>query len=313
MAEMSPMRAAPKVGEDILVVRASDEEAKNNSFMPLRHGLVLLCTSFFSFGAHVAYKSLSGIEGFLKDSLDTDSTGYGVLNSAVSWSSLALLPFLFGVLVDGFATRYASLVLALVCVFGHLLFTIAVYSGSFELAVTARAIFGVGEASLPIAQGAVCVQWFSGRGQMALAVGVIEMTHNIGNWLGKVAIDVAEPMGGEDWKATLWFGLAMCVLSVSSVAGFWILERREEQKLVTEVNLSKQPPRCRSEDTRAQCGGLRELSFVYWMLVLLHALVSNVEHLFDAVSSNFIKEKWGLSYKHAAWFSSTNYAVVRTL
>ena len=30
--------------------------------------------------------------------------------------------------------------------------------------------------------------------QMGLAIGVVEMTHNIGNWLGKVAVDVSEPL-----------------------------------------------------------------------------------------------------------------------
>ena len=56
---------------------------------------------------------------------------------------------------------------------------------------------------------------------MGLAVGAVEMTHNVGNWLGKVAVDV--PIGG-DWHATLWFAFGLCVVSALLVAPcFWLL------------------------------------------------------------------------------------------
>ena len=59
---------------------------------------------------------------------------------------------------------------------------------------------------------------------MGLAIGVVEMTHNIGNWLGKVAVDVSEPLGGGDWHATLWFAFGLCVVSALLVAPcFWLL------------------------------------------------------------------------------------------
>ena len=67
--------------------------------------------------------------------------------------------------------------------------------------------------------------------QMGLAIGVVEVTHNIGNWLGKVAVDVSEPLGGGDWHATLWFAFGLCVVSALLVAPcFWLLGHVESAR-----------------------------------------------------------------------------------
>ena len=47
--------------------------------------------------------------------------------------------------------------------------------------------------------------------------------------------------------------------------------------------------------------------------MLLHLLVSNIEHLFDAVSADFVKDKWDTSVDKAAWLSSLNYALAIVL
>ena len=113
--------------------------------MPRRYAMVLALSSMFSFGTHVAYKSLSGVSSFLEADLSTDSVGFGVLNSAVSWSALACAPFVTGVLIDAYPTRFAGAGLSLFVLLGHLVFSLAVHAGSFGGAVTGRAVFGVGE------------------------------------------------------------------------------------------------------------------------------------------------------------------------
>ena len=60
------------------------------------------------------------------------------------------------------------------------------------------------------------------------------------------------------------------------VTSFWFL---------WQVDFQKNPLRCcRGEVSTSisACAGFCELTTVFWMLVLLHALVSNVEHLYDA-------------------------------
>ena len=41
--------------------------------------------------------------------------------------------------------------------------------------------------------------------------------------------------------------------------------------------------------------------------------MSNIEHLFDAVSADFVKDKWDTSVDKAAWLSSLNYALAIVL
>ena len=136
--------------------------------MPWRYVIVLVLSSMFSFGTHVAYKSLSGISTFLEETLATDSVGYGVLNSAVSWPALACTPFIAGVLIDAYPTRLTGAGLSLFVLLGHLFFSLSVHAGSFGGAVAGRTVFGAGEGSLPIVQGAICVQWFRARGHCSM-------------------------------------------------------------------------------------------------------------------------------------------------
>ena len=42
-----------------------------------------------------------------------------------------------------------------------------------------------------------------------------------------------------------------------------------------------------------------------------YKIVTLLVHLYNAVSSSMIQDKFGVSYKKAAWLSSINYAVVR--
>ena len=130
--------------------------------MPRRYAMVLALSSMFSFGTHVAYKSLSGVSSFLEADLSTDSVGFGVLNSAVSWSALACAPFVTGVLIDAYPTRFAGAGLSLFVLLGHLVFSLAVHAGSLGGAVTGRAVFGVGE-GLCRKQGAWLTQTSSAR------------------------------------------------------------------------------------------------------------------------------------------------------
>lgn len=130
--------------------------------VPRRYAMVLALSSMFSFGTHVAYKSLSGVSSFLEADLSTDSVGYGVLNSAVSWSALACTPFVTGFLIDAYPTRFAGAGLSLFVLLGHLFFCLAVHAGSFGGAVTGRAVFGVGEGLCRNHVAQTSAGWLSG-------------------------------------------------------------------------------------------------------------------------------------------------------
>jgi MFS family permease len=110
---------------------------------------------------------------------------------------------------------------------GHLVFTLGVTSHDFTLALVGRAIFGIGEGTILVAQGALCVQWFRTKDQLALAIGIMEMSHNLMNWLGKVSISVGLAWGG--WEMTLWFGVSVCIFSCVVALIYYFLERSVER------------------------------------------------------------------------------------
>eukprot|EP00964_Phaeocystis_antarctica_P005129 scaffold2797_cov69-Phaeocystis_antarctica.AAC.6 len=106
--------------------------------------------------------ALCGVSSFLEADLSTDSVGYGVLNSAVSWSALACAPFVTGVLIDAYPTRFAGAGLSLFVLLGHLFFCLVVHAGSFGGAVTGRAVFGVGEGLCRNHVAQTSAGWLSG-------------------------------------------------------------------------------------------------------------------------------------------------------
>eukprot|EP00929_Paragymnodinium_shiwhaense_P092467 TRINITY_DN52392_c0_g1_i1.p1 TRINITY_DN52392_c0_g1~~TRINITY_DN52392_c0_g1_i1.p1 ORF type:complete len:470 (-),score=37.92 TRINITY_DN52392_c0_g1_i1:262-1524(-) len=249
-------------------------------------------------GAHCCYKMLGGMEkDLIKDGFEPgiNHGEYGLLNSAVSWINLGF-PFVVEILLDA---RSAGLVAVLACLAvtaGQLMFTIGVQSQSFPIALAGRFVFGAGEGAIMVAQGAICSRWFRGA-ELTFAFGVCEMTHNLANFVGKIAINIGLAFG--DWRATNWFGLILCLFGVAVVIIFAVLERRLAASSGTAL---------RGHGTMS-CQGFWHLSDLFWMICFLHMLVSNVEHLFDTISTDFVQEKWHKKTTKAAWLSSLNYVL----
>ena len=146
-------------------------------------------------------------------------------------------------------------------------------------------------------------QWFRSKDHLALAIGITEMTHNISNWLGKVSLQVGLA-AGVSLEGTLWFGLLLCTMSIFAAIAYFGVEKSAERG---EFIAHKTTPPC------TELGGLQKLSGLFWMLCLLHFLVSNVEHLFDAISAKFIYSKWHVQWSAAVWVSSLNYVLPMVL
>ena len=112
----------------------------------------LLFASLLPVGAHVCDKMTSSIEEDLLTRLGINDEQYGILNSSVSWASVACLPFMAGVFLDSIPTRFAAVLFSSFVFFGHLIFSLGVLSGSYFMAVLGRAVFGFGESTVMVAQ-----------------------------------------------------------------------------------------------------------------------------------------------------------------
>lgn len=257
---------------------------------------VLVCVAFMPFGVHMCYKMTSGIQTHLmNDAYDPpiDTMQYGFLNSAVSWFNL-IVPFFAGPLIDRKSTRLVAIVALIIGLLGQVMFTFSIHTKSFALGVLGRGVFGIGEGAVMIAQGAAIAQWFSGA-ELTFAIAMTEVVHCISNFAGKIAVSIALGMGG--WWITVWIGCALCVLGLLAGCMFGILESKQELRnhLAFEKNLD------------ASCLSITLLTKSLWILLAIHLLGSNTEHLFDTISANFIQSKWHESTSNAAWISSLNY------
>jgi len=260
---------------------------------------VLACVATMPCGVHMCYKMTSGIQ----ESLQYHSFGrqistveYSLLNSSVSWVNL-VVPFFTGTLVDSRPTRMVAISSLLFGLFGQLLFTIGVLVESFESAVAGRLIFGIGEGTVIVAQGAACAQWFQG-GELTFAIAITEMTHTIANWLGKIAVNMGFALG--NWRSSLWVGVAFCLIGIVFGFMFSFIEKVAERSCTW--------PTKKPSALELSFESFARLRISFWILLLIHLFAANVEHLFDTISADFIHVKWHAATEKAAWLSSLNYA-----
>jgi len=197
--------------------------------------------------------------------------------------------------VDRRATRHIAVVALIVGLVGQVLFTLSTHSKVFAMGVLARAVFGMGEGTVMIAQGAAVACWFSGA-ELTLAVAMNEVGHSVACWAGKVAVSVALDMGG--WWITLWIGCACCAFGLLAGCLFAFIEYKHEQSNPTAFK----------KEATASVASFAQITLSLWLILMIHLLVSNTEHLFDTVSADFIQSKWRDSTSQAAWLSSLNYA-----
>jgi MFS family permease len=245
----------------------------------------------------MCYKMTSGIQKHLMDEAydpPIDAERYGFLNSAVSWANL-VIPLYAGPLVDRRATRHIAVTALMIGLVGQVLFTLSVNSKVFAMGVFGRAVFGIGEGSVMIAQGAAIATWFSGA-ELTFAVAMTEVGHSIANWTGKIAVSMALEMGG--WWITLWIGCACCAFGLLAGCMFAIIERKYESS----------DPTAFKKGAASSVASFAQITMSLWLILMIHLLVSNTEHLFDTVSTDFIQSKWHDSTSQAAWLSSLNYA-----
>ena len=106
----------------------------------------------------------------LDPEFNLDHTKLGMWQSAVSVPNM-FVPVLGGLFLDHKGSAHGTILALSLCVLGHLGFIISCMYKSFEWALIARIVFGLGQGSTVVAQGRICATWFVGR-SVALAVSI---------------------------------------------------------------------------------------------------------------------------------------------
>ena len=115
--------------------------------------------SLITFGGHSAKSALPVLEIYLIKDDFVSSIGYGILLSA-QLLPVMVVPFFIGHLYDNVDHKIITVALLLVSLFGQLLLAMAVSVYSFNLALVAQIISGVGISSIVVAQHALIASNF---------------------------------------------------------------------------------------------------------------------------------------------------------
>ncbi|GLD93033.1 hypothetical protein PINS_up001625 [Pythium insidiosum] len=291
---------------------------------------LLVLMSCIPFGGHFVKNGMSSLEPLMLEDPDfpLTNTMYGALVSAVSVPNM-FIPLFGGRLLDKSGHRSIRFFLIWICI-GQAIFAIGMDLRQFWLALFGRVFFGVGEGSVVVGARVLIAYWFRNK-ELTFAMGVGVAITNISKMMAKATVaPVAIYFGG--YVQALWYGVLICAISV--VIGIIVCRftTRLQQLVEERVNndepldqglhwlndyadskrrhrqlLLRQPHLANEQIT---CESVQDFSSMFWTLAVLHVVFITVFHLFQNVSSSFLKERYGYSVIKSGVISSMSHLMV---
>lgn len=293
---------------------------------------VLFLAMLIPSGGHVVKSSMASLlPTIFKDpSFELTHAQAGALQSAISVPNL-FLPFFGGLALDFRSAPRATMFFLLLTIIGQIFFTAAVHYHSYTWALVSRVLFGIGEGNTVVSQGSIAARYFSGR-ELVFAIGVCESAHELSNWIARAGVvPAAQWLGNYEWSLLL--AAFTCVVSLIAGMLFLRLESEEKKERQRQNSLyGDVPPQLGHQDSyhlmrryshsqyhrsnsssssnplHSPGGSIipqyASLPVCFAILCLLHLVHSNSYHLFDYISSDFIKTKYNVSIEHAGYLAS---------
>ncbi|TMW63294.1 hypothetical protein Poli38472_002235 [Pythium oligandrum] len=288
---------------------------------------LLVLMSLIPFGGHFVKNGMSALEPLMLEDPDFPMTNtmYGALVSAVSVPNM-FIPLYGGRFLDKSGHRSIQFFLIWICI-GQAIFAIGMELKLFWLALFGRVFFGVGEGSVVVGARVFIAYWFRNK-ELTFAMGVGVAITNVSKMLAKSTVaPVALYFGG--YVQALWYGVVICV--VSFLVGVLCCRYTNRlKKLVTERVQQDAPldPELHwlkdyADNERRQrqivmnvnqeqvsCDSVEGFSQLFWTLAILHVIFVTLFHLFQNVSSSFLKERYGFSVVKSGFVSSISHSFV---
>jgi len=268
----------------------------------------LITAVLVQFGGHFA-KNIAPLKSYFTDdpNWSISTTEWGMFQSAVVLPC-TVFPWLIGHTVDGKGNVKAILVSALVIVcIGECIFILAVSGHFFVSALVARFIFGIGEGLVSSLSVFVATK-FVPKYKMT-AIGVTQAFHSLSVAVSKASLAYFANTFGS-YIAALTLSLIVCIVSLCGGL-LWNPPRsqRNRKPISCEVDEPNQHPLLshRSQYTSARlcCQGRPgKLSLDFWLVAIIHLLVSSCHRLFGHIDAAFLQERFGHSSSVAGGVSS---------
>lgn len=261
---------------------------------------MMVCACLLTFGSYYCYDIPGAITNSMIAAYDITQLQYTLYYSVYSLPNV-ILPLCGGWIVDRvFGVRlggilFCSLVLLgqLIWASGSILLTTSP-TAAYYIGLVGRFVFGLGGESLSVTQSAYLAKWFSGK-ELNLAFGITLSFSRIGsaiNFLVSPAIDDALGVG-----ALLWFGAALCLISVAACLGLAFLDLRGE----------RQTGKTFAEQEKIQIGDIRYFPLSYWLVVFVCVTFYISIFSFITIASAFFQHRFGFSQAQADHITSIPY------
>ena len=165
------------------------------------------------------------MEDELKSRFKIEDTGFNLLFSIYNLPNI-VMPLVGGYLIDRIGVKLSLFIFLSVVVGGQLFFAIAIVSGNYAIALTARCISGLTGPSIYVAASVIVTRWFKFK-YLAIAMGLA----NLGTSTADITNDYLTPViynSSGDVSLPFWVGFILAVFSFLCGIGTIFLERKAE-------------------------------------------------------------------------------------
>ena len=187
--------------------------------------------------------------------------------------------------MDKIGMRTMLLFSAITVAVGQGIFGIGVTLSSFGVSVFARAILGVGNQSLNMAQAVFVVKWLVGK-ELSMSFGVI-----ISTTLMSIALDANTQPGivqiSHSLDLAVWIAFLFCLLSLIFVFLVIRIDRRRDSLL----GLDAKAVSLKAE--KFTCRDIKKFRFIFWLLLSEILWYSGVCFRLTVSQASIIKQGLG--------------------
>eukprot|EP00472_Partenskyella_glossopodia_P005935 CAMPEP_0197541054 /NCGR_PEP_ID=MMETSP1318-20131121/66947_1 /TAXON_ID=552666 /ORGANISM="Partenskyella glossopodia, Strain RCC365" /LENGTH=533 /DNA_ID=CAMNT_0043100187 /DNA_START=307 /DNA_END=1908 /DNA_ORIENTATION=- len=272
--------------------------------------LILGLVCLVPFGSHFVRKELGPLKtAMLGDKeFGLSNTTFAMLLSATALPNL-LVPIFGGALLDMRGSRLGTMLFLMITVFAQILFVTMAGFKNLGGCLVAQILVGIGAGSTVVSQGAITSQYFQGT-EMGLAIGIIESTHNMANWMGQALPSQISHMFGEGYTPALWAGVIACIVSLLAGILYIKLDKRAEEDTsaphrVVDRVVGDESVIHKNEGLCCVCVEETEkIPRTFFALAFLHLLFSTAHETFDSLSANLITERYGTNPVDAGLLAS---------
>lgn len=280
------------VEEDVSVSQVESSVTLRKKFW--WKSFAIACSYMISFGSHYENHLFATIKSDIKRSMHLSNMQFHSLSAIVAIPN-TILPFFAGIFIDSFGAEQGCLIASFLIFFGTFVSCLGAHVGAFPLLLVGRFFYGIGGGSIVTIQETILTNWFRGK-WLALAIAVQLTISRLSTF---VSLSITAPIT----NATGFYGNALivstsfCLLSfLLTIAYVYGMKRYGGRELATE-RTSEQLASSKSVVWKS----IRDLSFLFWLLLYCHAIMNGVWSTFIEIASEYLKRRY--SDEEVGWFS----------